>query len=139
MSATVNTLGDLTMTLPCETLSVRAARRELERLLRDAGWALLDIEAAQLAVTELVANAVVHARSDVVVRCRVAGDLRLEVTDSAGDAELRPRSVTHEDLGGRGLSLVETMSRSWGVERGSGTKTVWCELEPHREDLAATG
>jgi anti-sigma regulatory factor (Ser/Thr protein kinase) len=138
MSATAN-MYDLTMTLPCETQSVRVARRELERLLRAAGWAPLDTEWALLAVTELVANAVVHAGTDVVVRCRVGAGLRLEVTDAAGDAELRPRFVDPEHTGGRGLSLVETVSRSWGVERGPGTKTVWCELEPAAEDLAAAG
>jgi len=138
MSAMVYT-HDLTMALPCERLSVRTSRRELDRLLRAAGWAPLDVERALLAVTELVANAVVHARSDVVVRCRVGGHLRLEVTDTAGDAELRARSVTPEHMDGRGLSLVETISSRWGVERGPGTKTVWCELAPAEAGLADTG
>ena len=138
MSATAN-MHDLTMTLPCEPQSARVARRELERLLRAAGWAPLDIDRALLAVTELVANAVVHARTDVMVRCRMGAGLRLEVTDAAGDAALRPRFAAPEQTGGRGLSLVETVCLGWGVERGPGTKTVWCELEPAAEDLASTG
>ena len=138
MSATAY-MYDLTMTLPCETQSVRVARRELECLLRAAGWPPLDTERAVLAVAELVANAVVHARTDVVVRCRVGAGLRLEVTDASGDAPLRPRFVGPEHTGGRGLSLVETVSRAWGVERRPGSKTVWCELEPAAEDLAAAG
>ncbi|HZM30420.1 MAG TPA: ATP-binding protein [Acidimicrobiales bacterium] len=138
MSATAYT-QDLTMTLAPEALSVRASRRELGRLLRAVGWAPLGVERAVLAVTELVANAVVHGRSDVVVRCQVGERLRLEVTDSAGDAELRTLSATAKDTGGRGLNIVDTVSRSWGVVRGTGTKTVWCELEPAGEALAATG
>jgi anti-sigma regulatory factor (Ser/Thr protein kinase) len=138
MSATVN-IHDLTMVLPCERLSVRTARRELGRLLRGAGWAPLDVERALLAVTELVANAVVHARSAVVVRCRVGGHLRLDVTDTAADAELGARPATPEHMDGRGLSLVETMSSRWGVDRGPWTKTVWCELAPAEAGLADTG
>jgi anti-sigma regulatory factor (Ser/Thr protein kinase) len=111
----------------------------VDRLLRAADWAPLDVERALLAVTELVANAVVHARSDVAVRCRVGEALRLEVTDAAGDAELRSRTAAPEQVGGRGLRLVEIVSLRWGVERGPGTKTVWCEVAPQREALAAAG
>jgi anti-sigma regulatory factor (Ser/Thr protein kinase) len=138
MSVTA-TMHDMTMTLPCETQSARTARRELEHLLRAAGWAPLDTEWALLVVTELVANAVVHARTDVVVRCRVGARLRLEVTDGAGDAALRPRFVGPEHTRGRGLGLVAAVSRAWGVVRGPATKTVWCEITRTRQDLAAAG
>ena len=139
MSMTAHDVLDLTLHLPCDTGSVRESRRQVERLLRTAGWGPLDIERAQLAVTELVANAVVHARSEVTVRCRVSGCVRLEITDTAADVVPVPQDAALDRLGGRGLQLVAGMSERWGVERAPGAKTVWCEMVPRAEALAETG
>jgi anti-sigma regulatory factor (Ser/Thr protein kinase) len=83
-------------------------------------------EAARLVVSELVTNAVVHAGTmielDVVVRENV---LRIEVTDSGTD---RPNVWTKDDIGGRGLPIVEALGHAWGVLDLGSAKTVWCEL-----------
>jgi anti-sigma regulatory factor (Ser/Thr protein kinase) len=139
MCTTALETDHVTMRLPCDTRSTRSARRALDRLLRGHGWDPVDIERALLAVTELVANAVVHARSDVLVQCRIDGRVRLDVTDTAPHTPLTPREAAPDALGGRGLGLVATVCGRWGVQRGRGGKTVWCELEPSGRHLARTG
>ncbi len=98
----VDESGEVTLHLPCERRSVRASRRALDRLLRARGWRDVDIQWAQLAVSELVSNAVVHARSDLIVRIRVNGRVRLEVSDRDARAAVVPRAVEPDRLGGRG-------------------------------------
>jgi anti-sigma regulatory factor (Ser/Thr protein kinase) len=131
MARAVEGTGEVTLHLPCEARSVRAARKALEALLRARGWHTTDIQKAQLAVSELVTNAVVHAGSSLTVRLRVDGWVRLAVSD-ADPRPLDPPPTTEPDReGGRGLRLVAHVSRRWGVERDPRGKTVWCELEPH--------
>jgi anti-sigma regulatory factor (Ser/Thr protein kinase) len=98
-----------------------------------------DIERAQLAVSELVANAVVHAHSRVTLRVSVDGRVRLEVSDTDPSAIVMPRIVEPEHQGGRGLRLVADLSRSWGVQRGTRGKTVWCEVEPGPRSFSNAG
>jgi len=131
MADAVDETGEVTLHLPCDTRSVRASRRALELVLRARGWPDADIQWAQLAVTELVANAVVHARSDLTVRIHVDGRVLLEVSDREPHSHVAPLEVEPDALGGRGLQLVERVSRRWGVARGTAGKTVWCEVEPH--------
>jgi anti-sigma regulatory factor (Ser/Thr protein kinase) len=118
---------------------VRAARGALAELLRRRGWAATDIERAQLAVSELVANAVVHAHSRVTVRVNVDGRARLEVSDTDPRAIVVPRTVEPGHQGGRGLRLVADLSHSWGVQRGTRGKTVWCEVEPGARSFPNAG
>ena len=131
--------GEVTLHLPCDTRSVRASRRALELVLRARGWCDVDIQWAQLAVTELVANAVVHAHSDMTVRIHVDGRVLLEVTDRDAQAHVAPLDVDSDQRGGRGLHLVERVSCRWGVARGTEGKTVWCEVERHEATIADAG
>jgi anti-sigma regulatory factor (Ser/Thr protein kinase) len=93
-----------------------------------------DLEAAahtaSLVVSELVTNAVVHARTPLEVRVLVAGDrVRIEVHDQTA-GQPRRRSPTTHATGGRGLRMVEALCHAWGVETdadGAG-KTVWAEV-----------
>jgi len=81
-----------------------------------------------LLVTELVTNAVVHARSQV--RVHVAIDqhrLRVDVQDDAPQLPAR-RPASKEALNGRGLLLLERLSDRWGYEAGPVGKTVWFEI-----------
>ena len=139
MANAVDETGEVTLHLPCDTRSVRASRRAVELVLRARGWRDTDIQWAQLAVAELVANAVVHAHSDMTVRIRIDGWVLLEVSDRDAHAHVAPREVEPDTIGGRGLQLVERVSRRWGVARGTAGKTVWCEVEPHEAAYQNTG
>jgi anti-sigma regulatory factor (Ser/Thr protein kinase) len=83
---------------------------------------------AALLVSELVTNSVVHAHSDVALRLwRTGSGIRVEIADR--DSRLvAPRPVDPEALGGRGLYLVETLARAWGVHPAGAGKAVWFEL-----------
>lgn len=93
-------------------------------------WSLPGLtDAVQLVVAELVANAIRHAHTDVVVRLERQPDgLRLEVSDDdAGHLPRRgPGDIAAES--GRGLQLVEALSRGWGVQADGPGKRVWAEI-----------
>lgn len=108
--------------------------RHLRRILRLylTGWDLLDVaDAAELALTELIANVVRHVpdrRCQTLIFLLPAGGVRVEVAD--GCPEL-PRAVMGDvlDEGGRGLVLVDAVTDRWGAEprRDGRGKTVWFE------------
>jgi anti-sigma regulatory factor (Ser/Thr protein kinase) len=88
------------------------------------------IFAAELLVSELVSNAVIHAKSDMVLSLsHDPGSLHVEVEDHGAD-----RPVVHTRTGpcdpifGRGLDIVSALASSWGVRPTSGGKAVWFEL-----------
>ena len=86
------------------------------------------VDDATLLVSELVTNAVVHARTPLEVNVHVgAGEVRVEVQD---DSEVFPiaRIPPSNATGGRGLQLVERVARSWGIERRDRGKVIWFEL-----------
>jgi anti-sigma regulatory factor (Ser/Thr protein kinase) len=93
------------------------------------GWACGHLaDDAALLVSELVTNAVIHARSDVVLRLwRTDSGIRVEIAERDSQP-VTARPVNPEALGGRGLYLVETLARDWGVRPAEPGKTVWFEL-----------
>ncbi|MCO1598478.1 ATP-binding protein [Micromonospora sp. RHAY321] len=91
-------------------------------------------EPASIAVTEMVNNVVAHARTPMTVRVAPQGDtLRLAVRDHSprrpAFAGLAPPTRT----GGRGLLLIDTVSRRWGSSPVPDGKVVWCVLHPEDE------
>lgn len=84
------------------------------------------IGAIELLVTELVTNAVEHARSPPTLRLEVDRDtLRFEVEDAGGG---RPhiRDRDPDRLGGWGLRIVDELADSWGASyHASGAKVLW--------------
>ncbi len=104
--------------------SAGLARRFVGRTL--AAWGRDDVsDDVTLLVSELVTNAMLHARSDIalVITAR-RGVLRVEVQDASSHAPA-PRVASADALTGRGMALVETLSAEWGVRRVSGGKGVW--------------
>ena len=102
------------------------ARQFVRDLLAEAGrdaWT----EAASLAVSELVTNAVLHAHTSVELVVETAPDhVRIEVRD---DNPALPAARSYDDHAttGRGLELVAAVSESHGVESlGEAGKVVWC-------------
>jgi anti-sigma regulatory factor (Ser/Thr protein kinase) len=80
-------------------------------------------------VTELVTNAVLHARTPIVVVVdRSPGRVYLAVSDGS-DAQPIARDYGIDAATGRGIALVEELSTRWGVERSPSGKQVWCELD----------
>jgi MEDS: MEthanogen/methylotroph, DcmR Sensory domain/Histidine kinase-like ATPase domain len=91
---------------------------------------------AALLVTELATNAVRHARSGFSVSLsRHGGVLRISVGDAATALE-PPRSAPSLEQG-RGMHLIEGLSRAWGVEPVEGGKLVWAEMALPAADTAA--
>ncbi|WP_329220053.1 ATP-binding protein [Streptomyces sp. NBC_01485] len=127
-------LGELTLRFSSTPRGARLARRFTAQQLTDWGYPH-DGEAnytARHVVAELAANAVTHGRvpgRDFELRLLLLpeGTLRIEVSDTRGDRQLR--IVTNpEEEGGRGLVLVWVLSRTWGVTERPVGKTVWAEL-----------
>jgi DNA-binding NarL/FixJ family response regulator len=107
--------------------TVPLARAFVRRTLEE--WRMANRDEAMLVVTELAANAVLHAGSSYRVRLSSSpGLLRIEVSDcDAGTPEPQPFSSTAES--GRGIVLVSAIATSWGIETaGSDGKVTWAEL-----------
>ena len=103
-------------------------------LVRDVllSWDLEQLsDCAVLVVTELVSNAVRHAKGDAL-RVTVVRHSHQQVRVCVIDKDrtrprFRPGSLDEES--GRGLLLVEAMSSVWGVDVLAGGKRVWAVLE----------
>jgi serine phosphatase RsbU (regulator of sigma subunit)/PAS domain-containing protein/anti-sigma regulatory factor (Ser/Thr protein kinase) len=113
--------------LPPVVASARRARALVTEQLEHWGEADL-AETAQLCVSEIVTNAVVHAATPVELDVRLLADrVRVEVAD--GGAAPPERVEAHdEDVHGRGIAIVELLSSAWGVDQRDDGKCVWFEL-----------
>lgn len=86
------------------------------------------VETAELLVSEIVTNALVHAGTFIdVAFTLVQGGLRVEVTDGS------PHAPTVRGYGpsagtGRGLMLLDQMVDDWGVLPDEPGKTVWFQI-----------
>lgn len=96
-----------------------------------ADWAEDDETKDRLAVitSELVTNAVLHARTTIRVSVTAApGRIRVDVSDSS------TRPVVVKTYGraaptGRGLHVVGALADRWGIDTTGDGKTVWFELD----------
>lgn len=111
----------------------RHVRRVVRALLRL--WQLAGIaDAAELAVTELLANVVRHAPGGPcrveIARLPGGGGVRVAVRDCSPRLP-EPRAAGELDEGGRGLPLLSLVTDAWGAERDpdGGGKTVWFEIK----------
>jgi len=116
---------------------VRLARSWVSKVLEEIGREDL-VDAAQLGVSELVTNALIHSQPPLSVRVRGTIDHpRIEVVDSSPVPPQRPAVAPEpEDVDdfnlttfGRGLDLVAMMSRRWGSDlaHDGRSKSVWFE------------
>ncbi|KFG74250.1 ATP-binding protein [Streptomyces mutabilis] len=93
----------------------------------------LPLDPARQLIAELASNAAAHGRvpgRDFRLALYVVGEtLRIEVTDTRGEALPRPQTPAPDAESGRGLLLVEALAHRWGVTEGRfPRKTVWAEL-----------
>ena len=129
------------LVLPASPPSVKLARSWVSKILAEIGREDL-VDAAQLGVSELVTNALIHSQPPLSVRVRGTVDHpRIEVVDSSPvppqRAPVAPEPQAVDDVNvttfGRGLDLVAMMSSRWGSDlaHDGRSKSVW--FEPSRD------
>ena len=121
------TLDAASARLSPEAPSAGQARRFVDETLRR--WECDELlDTVELLVSELVTNAVIHAKSDVDVSVQLLADrIRIEVADQS-PAGIRRRELTAEGSSGRGISMVESLATAWGVISNRNGKAVWFEV-----------
>lgn len=147
-----------TRDFPPVAASVPDARRWVSALLDH--WELADeFDAVALLTSELVTNAVIHARSPLVVTVTVADSvLEIGVGDQDPRAPRVPDYASRDgtsavgagadlgwlQIGGRGLRLVDAYASEWGIATVATGKQVWFrqtvdESWPHRSACPCHG
>lgn len=103
-----------------------AARRWAADLVQSWGCDDL-VDSVRLVVSELVGNAVLHARTELELTLVLEAEvLRVSVRDRCTASVERSRPETNATHG-RGLGLVECCSDRWGQDVSDAGKTVWAE------------
>jgi anti-sigma regulatory factor (Ser/Thr protein kinase) len=124
------TLTDVTLPtmlrrhLPPHPTSVGEARHVVRRLLATTGQVDL-LDSAELLVSEIVTNAVLHAGTSIDLRCTLVDHSLLVEVDDGGGQLPSYREYDSTVCSGRGLVLLEQMAERWGVIPTFGGKTVW--------------
>ncbi|HET8601965.1 MAG TPA: ATP-binding protein [Segeticoccus sp.] len=122
-----------TVRLPAERASVPLARRTIVEDLQARGIDPQIVDEAEIVVSELVANALRHARplSDGTVRVHWKvkdGLVEVEVTDGGGTTTPQPLPRSTWTPAGRGLRIVRSIAHEWGVVDDKQGCTVWAAL-----------
>ncbi|MEU6462334.1 ATP-binding protein [Streptomyces sp. NPDC046976] len=117
-------------TLPRDPESAATARRLVCVAL--STWGLDELtDDAVLIVTELVTNAVRHARRRsirVMVERIAPRTVRVAVADFSHALPV-PCAPKNDEEGGRGLALVVALATNWGADERRWGKVVWADLE----------
>ncbi|MFE9940888.1 ATP-binding protein [Streptomyces hirsutus] len=118
-------------TLPREPESAAVARRLVRTAL--ATWGLEDrIDDAMVVITELVSNAVDHGRLAsirVIVSRPSENQVRLGVVDRSKVVPTMRTDSNGDQVRGRGLVLVDSLTERWGTDLYRWGKQVWGELK----------
>ncbi|WP_380170344.1 SpoIIE family protein phosphatase [Kineococcus sp. DHX-1] len=117
------------LVLPADTRAVGAARDWLRTTLH--AWELTGTaDEAELVVSELVTNALLHTGSPTALTLRheVADRLLCVGVEDGSTQHPQPRTSDDDATGGRGMHIVQLLAQRWWVApRGDG-KTVWADL-----------
>ena len=118
---------------PHEPASVGKVRREIVADLQTRDLSEELVDEAEIIASELLTNAVRHARplSDGTIRVRwkIRGDVvEVEVTDGGGETVPRPAPRTVWLSSGRGLRIVRSIAHEWGVTEDRTGNVVWATL-----------
>ncbi|MDQ6649584.1 MAG: SpoIIE family protein phosphatase, partial [Actinomycetota bacterium] len=119
-----------TTELPPDTSAPGLARRFLIEQLR--AWGVADdvVETAQVCLSEIVTNAVIHSGTSPRVTISLDERRLLVLVQDSGHAGVpRLQHLAADDIGGRGLQLVEALASVWSSERSADGTTVWFELD----------
>jgi anti-sigma regulatory factor (Ser/Thr protein kinase) len=118
-----------------------AARKFLREFIEGSEVSEEVAATAELCLSELVTNAIVHAGTRSELRATLDTTLTVSVRDHGGPA---PDAAPDDDpdplrVHGRGLTLVEALADRWGSDRDAGGTTVWFSLELDTDDGAESG
>jgi anti-sigma regulatory factor (Ser/Thr protein kinase) len=129
-------LAEASTDLDPDLVSPRVAREFVSRTLAD--WSVTDPTAMlDLLVSEIVANAVLHARTSAELSVQLLPDrVRVAVTDrDPSQPKRRPENPLTST--GRGIALIEKLSLAWGIERMPDGKRIWFETpRPAADELS---
>ena len=131
--------------LPRHRRSAGVGRRVLREFLGEVEGGERFAEVGELLLSELVANAVEHARVPqgrlIQTRFEMAGGLLWIEVHDASNKQPAVCAPDRNDESGRGLWLVRQLSVGWGVlPRPCGVgKFVWCAIEPARRATCEYG
>jgi anti-sigma regulatory factor (Ser/Thr protein kinase) len=119
--------------LPFAASSVGVARRRLVSDLMTAGIYDSAVCDVALVISELLSNALRHAAplpgAQIRVAWRIDGEsVQVSVGDGGGMTVPELGEPTPGATGGRGLRIVEKLSRRWGTSAGDEGTTVWAEV-----------
>jgi anti-sigma regulatory factor (Ser/Thr protein kinase) len=117
------------MRLPFSASSVSVARHNLKTWLSEHGGNQESIEDARVVISELVANSVRHAQplsdGSILVTWTLDDDgVQVSVTDGGSGTRPRNMHAPSSALAGRGMSIVEILSKRWWTERSGARSTV---------------
>ena len=111
--------------LPSEPASIGRARHAVLRTCQ--AWELDDVANAELVVSEIVANGVLHGWGHISLRLFDTGDgLRIEVEDSNPAPPVTTDGHANR-LGGYGMQIVERLA-DWGWRPSGSGKLVWAKI-----------
>jgi anti-sigma regulatory factor (Ser/Thr protein kinase) len=121
--------GPVGLDLPFRPESAGVARHELVRWMRQLHTPSETCDDARLLISELVGNAVRHARplADGTMRVTWATcdqGVAIAVTDGGSLTAPTRVDAAVSDLAGRGLAIVETLAVDWWVESTRSRTTV---------------
>ena len=130
--------------LPCVPSSVAVARGRIGAELGQAGLSAAAVADAALVTSELLSNAILHARPlpDACVRVSwILSATAVEIIVRDGGSATRPRASrpSLSSIGGRGLGIVEHLCSSWGVRADERGTTVWAVVPASRDGSAGPG
>ncbi|MFG3107161.1 ATP-binding SpoIIE family protein phosphatase [Streptomyces tendae] len=111
--------------LPSDPAAVSGARRFASDVL--AAWGLEEMSfTTELAVSELVTNAIRYGKSPIQLRLILQSTLTCEVSDASSTAPHLRRARIFDE-GGRGLLLVAQLTDRWGARHSREGKVIWAE------------
>jgi anti-sigma regulatory factor (Ser/Thr protein kinase) len=114
--------------LPSHSASVSQARTHVKNVIKS--WGATPRTDPGVPTSEVVTNAIVHARSQIALRVRLLdGQARIEVHD----ADAQPPELKEDDphrTGGHGMRLVDALAACWGITAIAGDgKIVWFDID----------
>lgn len=123
--------------LPPDHTAAARARNFVSVTLRSWGCDGV-VQDAELLVSELVTNAILHAHSSATVTIdRTPTAIRVSVCDRS-TATPRLRDYEPGAVTGRGLLLVDRISQRWGIETDGAGKCVWFEVSENADGQRRT-